>query len=288
MPAFPVSARSRHDLRASTSSFCYRVPTRPRVRSARRLIVAQLHNGAHGLPDLADIAVILLAGGSGKRMKADRPKQLLELAGKTVLEHSINLFGHMPEVSDLILVLDHKYRPMFEQFANTVPCRVCFADPGLERQHSVFNGLSLVPDGTPLACVHDAARPLVTPANIREVLHDAAKHGAAVLGVPSKATIKESEDGQFVLRTIPRSRLWEIQTPQVVRPDLLRKGFEKVLSEGLAVTDDVSIIEHLGQPVKITMGEYTNIKLTTPEDMDIAESILKTRKMTKTVSASSS
>mmetsp|Transcript_3874 Transcript_3874/g.11211 ORF Transcript_3874/g.11211 Transcript_3874/m.11211 type:complete len:115 (+) Transcript_3874:380-724(+) len=106
---------------------------------------------------------------------------------------------------------------------------------------------------------------------------DGVEHGAAVLGVPMKATVKESEDGEFVLRTIPRSRLWEIQTPQVIRPALLREGFRKVKELGLEVTDDVSIVEQIGEPVKITVGEYTNIKLTTPEDMQIAESILRER-----------
>lgn len=230
-----------------------------------------------------DVAVILLAGGVGKRMQAGKPKQFLELGGKTVVEHSINLMGHMPEVGQLILVLDKQYRDQFQHLADEVLCDFQFADPGKERQDSVCNGLDLVASNMALACVHDSARPLVSLENIRDVLEDARKYGAAVLGVPSKATIKESEDGQFVLRTIPRERLWEIQTPQVVKPDLLRRGFENVKENGLAVTDDVSIVEHLGEPVKITMGEYTNIKLTTPEDMSIAESILIERARQKLV-----
>lgn len=210
-------------------------------------------------------------------MKADRPKQFLQLAGKTVIDHSLELFGQMPEVKELILVLDEQYRGDFEHYQTDLPCDFAFADPGKERQDSVYNGLQKVSKNANLACVHDSARPLVTVDNIRDVLRDAAEHGAAVLGVPSKATIKESADGKFVLRTIPRQRLWEIQTPQVVKPQLLLKGFHKVRNENLAVTDDVSIVEQLGEPVKITPGEYTNIKLTTPEDMNIAESILQER-----------
>ena len=91
-----------------------------------------------------------------------------------------------------------------------------------------------------------------------------------------KATVKEGADG-FVTQTLDRSKLWEIQTPQVVRPQLLRDGFAKVRAEGLEVTDDVSIVEQLGAPVKLTMGEYTNLKLTTPEDMVIADQILAGR-----------
>uniref|UniRef100_A0A7S1UCG6 2-C-methyl-D-erythritol 4-phosphate cytidylyltransferase, chloroplastic n=2 Tax=Phaeomonas parva TaxID=124430 RepID=A0A7S1UCG6_9STRA len=223
-----------------------------------------------------DVAVVLLAGGVGSRMKADRPKQFLTLAGKPVLEHTIELFRGIEGVSQIVLVLDEQYRGEWKKFA-AADERFVFADPGKERQDSVENGLSKVVDGASLVAVHDAARPLVTPAEIYNVLMDGVEHGAAVLGVPMKATVKESEDGEFVLRTIPRSRLWEIQTPQVIRPALLREGFRKVKELGLEVTDDVSIVEQIGEPVKITVGEYTNIKLTTPEDMQIAESILRER-----------
>lgn len=223
-----------------------------------------------------DVSVVLLAGGVGSRMKADRPKQFLTLAGKPVLEHSIELFLGLEGVSQVVLVLDEGYRDQFSDYAKDE--RLVFADPGKERQDSVSNGLGKVPEGASLVAVHDAARPLVTEDEIHRVLADGLEHGAAVLGVPMKATVKESEDGEFVLRTIPRSRLWEIQTPQVIKPDLLREGFRKVEELGLEVTDDVSIVEQIGEKVKITVGEYTNIKLTTPEDMQIAESILSERK----------
>ena len=125
--------------------------------------------------------------------------------------------------------------------------------------------------------VHDAARPLVTIDEVHACIRDAAQHGAAVLAVPMKATVKESDDGEFVGRTLERSRLWEIQTPQIMRPQLLRDGFTKVRAENLEVTDDVSIVEQMGEPVKLTVGEYTNLKLTTPEDMVIASRILQER-----------
>ncbi|CAN0007255.1 unnamed protein product [Heterosigma akashiwo] len=231
---------------------------------------------AEGPASGADVAVILLAGGTGSRMKADRPKQFLGLRGKPVLDHTLELFLGLPYVSQLVLVLAEQYRGEYQPYADR-DARVVFADPGKERQDSVSNGLGAVGAGAALVAVHDAARPLVTPGNIARVVADARAHGAAVLGVPMKATVKESADGEFVLRTIPRARLWEIQTPQVIKPDLLREGFRKVEAEGLEVTDDVSIIEALGLPVKITMGEYTNLKLTTPDDMDVAESILQAR-----------
>lgn len=258
-----------------------------RSQRVARVLDSYRHQARMTIPTAAgigDVSVILLAGGTGSRMKADRPKQFLELAGKTVVEHSLMLFGLMPEVKQLILVLDESYRDQFQKYRNVLDCEFAFADPGNERQDSVYNGLRAVSEGASLVCVHDSARPLVSEQNIRAVLRDGAEYGAAVLGVPSKATIKESADGQFVLRTIPRQRLWEIQTPQVIKPGLLLQGFEKVRRENLAVTDDVSIIEQLGEQVKITLGEYTNIKLTTPEDMDIAEAILRERSKSEVAS----
>jgi hypothetical protein len=111
-------------------------------------------------------------------------------------------------------------------------------------------------------------------------LKDAKEHGAAVLGVPCKATIKESEDGQFVLQTINRSRLWEIHTPQISTKETFLKGFELVKKYNLEVTDDVSVIEALGLSVKLTIGEYTNIKLTTPDDINVATQVLLDRGVT--------
>ncbi|CAM9726804.1 unnamed protein product [Ectocarpus fasciculatus] len=229
-------------------------------------------------PTVENVAAVVLAGGVGKRMEAGMPKQFLELQGETVLEHSLKLFLRLKGVSQLILVLDEQYRPMLQDLQKREG-RLVFADPGLERQHSVYNALQKVEDGASLVCIHDAARPLVTKAAVKKVIADADEHGAAVLGVPMKATVKESADGQFVQRTIDRSRLWDIQTPQVVKPDLLRRGFDKVMSERWEVTDDVSIVEQLGLPVKLTEGDYTNLKLTTPEDLVVASRILEARRL---------
>lgn len=228
---------------------------------------------AAGSPHQA--AAIVLAGGVGSRMKADRPKQLLDLMGKPVMMHSLELFLGMPSITKVVLVLDAQYRPLVAAHKAAHGERLAFADPGKERQDSVANGLALIGDDVPLICVHDSARPLVSVANVLQVIADAAEHGAAVLAVPCKATIKESPDGQFVGRTLQRARLWEIQTPQVVRTGLLRAGFAKAAAESLEVTDDASLVEALGEPVKLTLGEYTNFKLTTPEDMVIARDLLE-------------
>mmetsp|Transcript_628 Transcript_628/g.724 ORF Transcript_628/g.724 Transcript_628/m.724 type:complete len:314 (+) Transcript_628:184-1125(+) len=228
-------------------------------------------------PDLKNVAVILLAGGKGTRMKSVVPKQFLPLLGKPVFLRSLDIFRSMKDiVSNIVIVLDESFREEYNHIL-AEDSRICWADPGIERQGSVFNGLNKVPNECSIVAVHDAARPLVTVEEVKDVLSDGMKYGAAVLGVPMKATVKESEDGQFVLRTVQRSRLWEIHTPQVASKALFLEGFAKVNAENLEVTDDVSVIEALGKPVKLTLGQYTNMKLTTPDDLQIAEQVLRER-----------
>lgn len=240
---------------------------------------------------MRDVGFVLLAGGTGSRMKANMPKQFLDLCGVPVLHHSLDLFlerlpTHARAMGKegspfVVLVMDPKYQPEYQPIVDKYNGRLAFANPGEERQGSVENGLNKLVEMADGSCeyvaVHDSARPLVTIQEICDVITDAKEYGAAVLGVPCKATIKESEDGSVVLRTIPRSRLWEVHTPQVIRIDTLQRGFTKVQAEDLEVTDDVSVVEALGEPVKLTLGEYTNLKITTPEDMSVAESILEER-----------
>lgn len=272
---------------SSTSAFvCKSNPTT--IRSHSVLSAADNED----ISSMSDVGFVVLAGGTGSRMKASMPKQYLPLKGVPVLHHSLDLFlERLPEYcrendvappEHVILVMDPSYQPEYQPIIEKYPeGRLSFANPGKERQGSVENGLNKLVEVSEGKCefvaIHDSARPLVTIDEVCNVIGDAKEHGAAVLGVPCKATIKESEDGAFVLRTIPRARLWEVHTPQVVEIKKLLKGFKKVAEENLEVTDDVSIVEQLGDPVKLTLGEYTNLKITTPEDMDVAEAILEDR-----------
>ncbi len=215
---------------------------------------------------MSRISVILVAGGIGSRMQAPQPKQFLPLHGKPIVRYSLDLFLSMPEISEVILVCHPAYRHFF---AND---RVIFALPGERRQDSVYNGLQEVKNSD-FVCIHDSARPNITIDNVREVIEAAKEHGAAALGMPIKFTIKESDADDFVVCTPDRSKIWEIQTPQVIRYDLLNEGFKL---EGLTVTDDVSLVEHLGRPVKLVKGSYSNLKITTKEDLAIAHQLLWT------------
>lgn len=220
------------------------------------------------------MSVILLAGGVGKRMGAKIPKQYIKIGGREIALYSLDKFAGMELVGEVIVVCEEEFEPLFRNAWCTDDKPLKFARPGKERQDSAFNGFAVASDGASLIAIHDSARPLFTADLAAACFHDAHEHGAAVLGVPVKSTIKEVDGDAFVVRTPPRASLWEVQTPQVIRPAILREGFARVEAENLEVTDDVSIVEQLGLPVRITSGDYQNIKLTTPEDLQLAESVL--------------
>lgn len=244
-----------------------------RLAPSRIRCSAKVDNGSVVVKDKS-VSVILLAGGKGKRMGANMPKQYLPLLGRPIALYSFYTFSHMVEVKEIVVVCDPSYSDIFEETKEKINVDLKFSLPGKERQDSVYSGLQEVDLNSELVCIHDSARPLVLSKDVQKVLMDALRVGAAVLGVPAKATIKEANSESFVVRTLDRKTLWEMQTPQVIKPDLLKKGFELVNREGLEVTDDVSIVEHLKHPVYITEGSYTNIKVTTPDDLLIAERIL--------------
>lgn len=218
------------------------------------------------------ISVILVAGGKGLRMGTPMPKQYLSLAGKPVVLHSFALFAELPLVREIIVVCEEQYQSFFPNLTHP---RVRFALPGARRQDSVWNGLCQVARESELLCIHDSARPLLNMEDCHAVLEAGRLHGAAVLATPVKYTIKSGTSDNFVQKTLDRSTLWDIQTPQVVAPDLLRQGFSKARAQNdIAVTDDVSLVELLGHPVKLVKGSDSNIKITTPTDLALAESLL--------------
>lgn len=219
------------------------------------------------------ISVILLAGGVGARMQSVVPKQFMQLEGKPIALYSFELLQKVPNVSEIIVVCDPSYQHLF---ANT-PCRipVRFANPGKRRQDSVYNGLECVLNEDALVCVHDSARPLISIALVERVIQAADRYGAAAAGVAVKATIKISDSENMVSSTPDRRLLWEMQTPQAVRCRILKEGFQKAHESQATVTDDVSLAEIAGYPVKLVMGAYSNIKITTTEDLALAGHLLR-------------
>lgn len=265
----PAARLNQHKLETS-------LKPRKRLPNLTCLATQQVNGSKANVPENS-VSLVLLAGGVGKRMGAVIPKQYLELKGQAIATYSMQTFAAMPHIKEIVVVCEPDWRSVFEDCYSKLPRKLPlkFAMPGRERQDSVFNGFQEIDPAAELVAIHDSARPLVTAEDTLKCCQDALEVGAAVLGVPVKPTIKEVDSQGRVVKTLQRAKLWEVQTPQVMRPLLLRAGFELVQSKGLEVTDDVSIIEALGEPVQITAGSYTNIKVTTPDDMSVAERFLQ-------------
>ncbi len=222
------------------------------------------------------ISVIIAAAGQGKRMGASINKVFLPLLDKPVLLHSVAVFLACPQVDHFIVVVApdevEQVKGMLEQAACSKPYQVVAG--GSERQYSIANALEAVPADSELVLVHDGARPLIEQAVVNEVIAEARKHGAAIVAVPVKDTIKTVDDSGFVSATPSRSTLWAIQTPQAFSYPLLRDAYEYARQENLLATDDAALVEAIGAKVKIVAGSYTNLKITTPEDLRFATEIL--------------
>lgn len=218
-----------------------------------------------------NLGVILLAGGTGSRMQTAPPKQFLHLAQKPLVLHSLELFLKIPLVKELVIVCAEQYRCLF-------PRHPLFALPGARRQDSVWNGLQKLSPAIDYVCIHDAARPLITLSLIQKLLEETTKTGAATLATPLKFTVKRATSEAFVEETPNRSTLWEIQTPQCLKKSWLEEGFAHANKHNLLATDDVGLIEPLGYPVKLVEGCYSNIKITTPEDLILAEHLWNSRR----------
>lgn len=224
---------------------------------------------------------IIAAGGRGARMGGGpgaRAKQFLELGGTPVIVHTLRRFERCETVGRAVAVVPQgevtALLELAERHGLRIPLRVVAG--GATRTESVWRGLLEVGEEAEVVAVHDAVRPLVEPSEIDAVVRAAREHGAAVLAARAVDTIKEAEaSGRFVARTPERARLWRAQTPQCFRRELLLRAHEHARREGLEATDCSALVERLGAPVRLVEGGAHNIKITTPEDLALAEILLR-------------
>lgn len=219
-------------------------------------------------------AVIVAAGNSTRMQSGGASKLLMPIAGEPVLRHTLRAFDRAACIDEIIVVTRACDFDAVREAAAGIVKPVRLAEGGAARQDSVANGAALCADADYIA-VHDGARPMITPELIGQVCADAQRYGAATLAVPVKDTVKVSSPEGFVESTPDRAMLRAVQTPQVFHLPLYRRALETAAAAGKQYTDDCQLVENAGGSVYLTMGDYRNIKITTPEDLLVAESFFK-------------
>lgn len=224
-------------------------------------------------------SAIIVAAGKGTRMGAGVDKLFLEVAGRPVVAHTWQRFNDARCIDELVIVVRDGMQSAFEeiarQFKFNKPFRV--VPGGAERQDSVWNGLEAISTAAEIVVIQDAARPCTSEELIAATITAARETGAAVAAQPVTDTIKESTDGRTVTRTLDRSKLWAMQTPQTFRVEVIRRAFAALRQRGLSVTDDTAACELIGQPVRLVAGGSPNPKVTVPGDLPFIETVLRNR-----------
>lgn len=225
-----------------------------------------------------NIVAIVPAAGLGKRLGPGTNKPFHMLFGKPLLVWTLERLESSPEIKEIIPVLKEEDMQsgaeVLEKYSFSKIKRLVRG--GAERQDSVYNGLRQLDGRTDIVFIHDGARPFISRNIIKNSIGSIKGFDGVVVGVPVKDTIKEAEDG-VIRRTLPRSPLWAIQTPQVFLYEPLIRAYNKAMEDKFYATDDSALVERLGGKIRIIMGSYENIKITTPEDIVFAECLLKHR-----------
>ncbi len=224
-------------------------------------------------------SAVIPAAGNSSRMDMGQSKQFLPLLGIPAIVYTLRAFEQADSIDELVLVCKEGDKAQLAACVRTagVTKPVVYAPGGANRQQSVFNGVSACASKAEYVAIHDGARPLITPELIQQVIKEAFAWGAAALGVPVKDTIKIVGPQGVIAATPDRSALWAVQTPQVFEKTSYLSAAAQAVRQGMEYTDDCQLMEQLGRQVHLCMGSYENIKLTTKEDLTVAQAILHRR-----------
>jgi 2-C-methyl-D-erythritol 4-phosphate cytidylyltransferase/2-C-methyl-D-erythritol 2,4-cyclodiphosphate synthase len=224
---------------------------------------------------MTKVVAIVVAGGAGKRMGEKVPKQFLPLGGRPIVDRTISALAASPQIDGILLALPSQLNGDVKASYRLRPKVLQVVDGGAERQDSVRNALAAVPEEAEVILVHDAVRPFVSPGLLARCVSMAREHGAVVPVVPVRETVKEWDRKGKTLATVDRALLVRAQTPQAFRAGILRAAYEKADAAGRRGTDDASLVEAAGVPVTPIPGEEANIKITIPEELRMAEGLLR-------------
>lgn len=220
---------------------------------------------------------IVVAGGRSNRMGPDVDKAFLSLGPKPVFIHALMAYEKCRDIDEVVLVVRKERIESARCAVQMFGCnkvRTIVAG-GSQRQASVCNGMAEMSDDVEIVVVHDGVRPCVTPALISSTIKSAKKYGSGVAAVKITDTVKEVPRGQIIAKTIDRTKLWRVQTPQSFKKDLLKKAFEFVNKKRLKVTDEASAVELISKTVRIVESSSSNIKITTPDDLVLAAALMR-------------
>ena len=223
------------------------------------------------------VSAIIVAAGKGTRMGPKVDKLFLELHGCPIVAHTWRRFDETGCVDEIVIVVRDGMQDAFQEIAqrHRFSKRFALVVGGKERQDSVWNGLAALSPGAEIVAIQDAARPCTSQSVIAATVAAARETGAAVAAQAVTDTIKESRDGNLIERTLDRSRLWAVQTPQTFRVEIIHRALSEVRQRGLLVTDDTAACELIGQPVRLVVSAEPNPKVTRPEDLPYVEAVLR-------------
>lgn len=223
------------------------------------------------------VTALIPAAGSGERIGGKINKQFIEISGKPILVYTLEKFEECKSIDEVILILPQRWleygrSQIVARFGLQKVKRII--PGGRERQDSVYQGLKAIEEKTDIVLIHDGVRPFIRPDKIEDSIRLCQQFGAVILALPVRYTVKEIRDGA-VVKTLDRDLLWEIQTPQTFRYPIILEAYSKAMKEGFYSTDDSALVERVGYKVRILEGQWDNIKITSPWDLELAKLLIK-------------
>ena len=227
------------------------------------------------------VNVVIVAAGKGTRLQSELPKPFLSVAGRPILVHTLRRFEPIEVVRRIVVVVAAEREALCRELLHTHgpwPQPIAVVHGGAERQDSVWNGLAALETHCEIVAIHDAARPFISVEAIQRSIEAAAETGSAVVATPVRDTIKRADAQHTICETVSRHDLWLAQTPQTFQVGVIREAHQWAQQRGIVGTDDATLVEQMGRPVRIVPGDALNFKITTPDDLALARAVLQASK----------